>query len=95
MNINFVRVLLLVGCCLPDLHAEPETELESFEVHPIPFSAYMESSTAWLDVENDGDLDLVISGQSDDGEKLVVVTRLYEQLADGTFQEQEMALPGE
>jgi hypothetical protein len=51
----------------------------------LPFSSYYGSEADWFDYNNDGFLDLLISGQGPDGTALSGYTRLYKNNGNNTF----------
>lgn len=66
-----------------------------FEQVPVNFKGIWQSSAAWGDFNNDGNLDLVISGKDNiDNNISQAVTKLYRNNSDGTFTEIPTSVAG-
>ncbi|MCD4794276.1 MAG: T9SS type A sorting domain-containing protein [Bacteroidales bacterium] len=65
-----------------------ETFMELTELN-LPGVYY--SAVAWFDYDDNGELDFIIAGKSEDGSK---ITKLYKNNGDETFTEQSANLPG-
>ena len=63
----------------------------TYEPSTFPFEALAMGDIEWADIDNDGDLDLAISGVTGTGE---FRTRIYRNNGKGTFTEDTANLPG-
>ncbi len=63
-------------------------------VDEVDFIQLHSGAVAWGDVDNDGDLDLLISGSPAEFPPFQAVTRLYRNAGDGTFTDAEVPLTG-
>jgi len=62
------------------------------EVTGIPFEGVSHSSLKWGDYDNDGDLDLFLSGANESG-GWEYFTKIYDNNGDGTFSESAVSFP--
>ena len=63
----------------------------TFETMPLPFEPLAMGDAEWVDIDNDGDLDLALSGVTENG---VPRTRIYRNDGLGNFSEHAVQLPG-
>ncbi|MCE7980179.1 MAG: DUF11 domain-containing protein [Caldilinea sp. CFX5] len=64
--------------------------IQSFQAYEEDFTSVWSSTGAWGDSDNDGDLDLLIAGQSGN----LRTTFLYQNQGDGLFVQTAIGLPG-
>src|SRR5581483_3450780 len=79
-------VSLLVACLVAELPAHAQ----SFTPLSVSIPGLRYSSVAWGDFDNDGDLDLLVCGDTGAG----FVTRIYRNDGGGSFVDIQAGLPG-
>src|SRR6187402_495561 len=86
MNKFFTPCAIAFACCtLPTLSVA-----QTFQEHSTELPGQYEGRIQWVDLDSDGDLDLMYSGFAEDGNEYH--TLVYENNA-GTFSERATALP--
>ncbi|MDE2771455.1 MAG: FG-GAP-like repeat-containing protein [Bacteroidota bacterium] len=63
----------------------------TFETIPLPFEPLAMGDAKWADIDNDGDLDLALSGVTENG---VPKTKVYRNDGLGNFTEDRVNIPG-